>query len=65
MKLFMNGAQTPLVDVRIDLSRCNIRMPEHFLDSAQAGTLFAEPWFAQMYTAQAKENLSRELAALN
>jgi pantetheine-phosphate adenylyltransferase len=37
----------------------------HFLDSAQAGTLFAEPWFAQMYTAQAKENLSRELAALN
>ena len=37
---------------------------EHFKRSAHDGTLFVEPWFSDMYTAQALENIGRELAAL-
>jgi predicted metal-dependent HD superfamily phosphohydrolase len=38
---------------------------EHFKRSAHDGTLFVEPWFSDMYTAQALENVGRELAALS
>jgi predicted metal-dependent HD superfamily phosphohydrolase len=37
---------------------------EHFKRSANDGTLFIDAWFSDMYTAQALENISRELAAL-
>lgn len=37
---------------------------EHFKRSAAEGTLFANAWFADLYTAQALDNISRELAPL-
>ncbi len=36
-----------------------------FLQKAQAGQLYADPYFADLYTQTALENLSREIAGLN
>ena len=35
MKLFVDFQQFPLVDMRIDLGRTDIRMPQHLLDHTQ------------------------------
>ncbi len=39
MKLSMDGFKSLLIDVRVDLRRRNIRVPEHFLDDAQVGAI--------------------------
>jgi hypothetical protein len=39
MKLSMHGFQPLLVDVRINLGRRNVRVPEHFLDDPQIGAV--------------------------
>jgi pantetheine-phosphate adenylyltransferase len=49
-------------DAGYRVGRANIL--EHFKRSAHEGTLFVDPWFSDMYTAQALENIRRELAAL-
>ena len=37
MERFVDLLQTALVDVGVNLSRRDIRMPEHFLDDAKVG----------------------------
>jgi hypothetical protein len=39
MKLPVHSFQSLLIDMRIDLGRGNIGMPEHFLDDAQIGAV--------------------------
>jgi hypothetical protein len=39
MKLSMDGFQPLLIDVRVNLRRGNICVPEHFLDDAQVGAV--------------------------
>lgn len=36
----------------------------HFLAAAEAGTLYADAWFADLYQESARDNLAREIAAL-
>ena len=35
MKFKMHVFQVPLIDVRVNLRRCDVRVAEHFLDDAQ------------------------------
>jgi hypothetical protein len=39
MKLSMDGFQPLLIDVRVNLRRGNICVPEHFLDDAQVSAV--------------------------
>jgi pantetheine-phosphate adenylyltransferase len=41
-----------------------IRVLQHFKDQAQAGTLYQDPYFAQLYGAQSIANVSNEMAEL-